>query len=81
MSDSPPIASPVPEPTPTPGRSVAVIGVLGIVVVAGVIWWLRPPGELLEHVQPMSLAGTPLEKSRFIGSKACRECARTGGSY
>jgi Cytochrome c554 and c-prime len=76
MSDSPQLDFPVPEPTSrkTPKRLVAVIGFLGIAVVVGLSWWLQPQGQLLRHVKPTTLAGTPAENLRFIGTKACRDC-------
>jgi hypothetical protein len=70
---------------PSPGRSIAILGVLGSLLLAVIIWWTRPAAGVLADVKPISLAGRALDDSPFVGTRACMNChpgehAAHGGS-
>jgi hypothetical protein len=52
-------------------KILAVATVLMLLAVAGGVWWA---GKSQARPQPLSMTGTPVKATAFIGSRACREC-------
>lgn len=77
MSEIPPPTSPAPGPAPRCARSglrkVACVG-LGLPLSSALIWWLWSTRWDSPQSRPVTVAGTTLVGSPFLGSQACREC-------
>jgi hypothetical protein len=61
--------------TPTRSKSLAVALIVALIAAGGgVISWRWWAGDSKARSQPLSMVGTPVKSTAFIGSKACREC-------
>jgi hypothetical protein len=66
-----------PSPTPKargPGAEAVVAALLGLALVAGLVWWSRSAPGYGPGTRPLTVAGSTLADPRFVGSSACREC-------